>query len=290
MTGIDAADPVTAPIDSNIREKPMDFTGKTVLVTGAARGIGRATATAFAEAGANLVVTDLSHQVDGLTYATAKSSDLEETAQLVSDLGAQVLTVSCDVRDIDGMRSVADQAVARFGRIDSVVANAGVASWPEATWKATDEQWNTMIDVTLTGAWNTCRATIPHLIDGDRGGAIIIVSSSSALKPVATIGHYAAAKLGLVGLMKSLALELAGESIRVNTVHPGGTGTPMTENEEAERWQATAPGVSETLELPMPVHRMEPSDIAKNIRWLCSNEARYVTGTTSLVDAGALLR
>jgi NAD(P)-dependent dehydrogenase (short-subunit alcohol dehydrogenase family) len=147
-----------------------------------------------------------------------------------------------------------------------------------------------MLDVTLTGTWNTCRAAIPALLERGRGGAIVIVSSTAALKPLATIGHYSAAKAGLVGLMKSLALELAPERIRVNTVHPGGTATDMTENEAAEHWQATAPGVGGTLELPMPIHRMEPTDIAYAIRWLCTDEARYVTGTTTVVDAGALLR
>lgn len=263
---------------------------RTVLVTGAARGIGRATAVAFAQAGANVVVSDLGRKVEGLAYETAATDDLEETAGLVVEAGGEALVALADVRSFEELSDAADRAVERFGTLDFVVVNAGIASWPEATWKATEDQWNTMIDVTLTGAWNTCRAAILHILDGGRGGSIVMVSSSAALKPVATIGHYAAAKLGLVALMKSLALELAGDSIRVNTVHPGGTGTPMTENPAAERWQATAPGVSDTLELPMPVHRMEPEDIAHNIRWLCSDEARYVTGTTSLVDAGALLR
>jgi NAD(P)-dependent dehydrogenase (short-subunit alcohol dehydrogenase family) len=147
-----------------------------------------------------------------------------------------------------------------------------------------------MIDVTLTGTWNTCRAAIPAILEGQAGGSIVIVSSSAALKPIATIGHYSAAKAGLVGLMRSLALELAPNSIRVNTVHPGGTATEMTQNPAAEQWQATAPGVGGSLELPLPIHRMEPVDIAMAIRWLCSDEARYVTGTTQLIDAGALLR
>ena len=125
---------------------------------------------------------------------------------------------------------------------------------------------------------------------GGRGGSIVIVSSTAALRPLPTIGHYSAAKAGLVGLMKSLALELAAERIRVNTVHPGGTATDMTENVAAERWQATAPGVGDALELPLPIHRLEPVDIAHAIRWLCTDEARYVTGTTSVVDGGALLR
>jgi NAD(P)-dependent dehydrogenase (short-subunit alcohol dehydrogenase family) len=150
--------------------------------------------------------------------------------------------------------------------------------------------WQTMLDVTLTGTWNTCRAAIPAILDGGAGGSIVIVSSTAALKPVATIGHYAAAKAGLVGLMKSLALELAPDSIRVNTVHPGGTAIEMTQNPAAEHWQATAPGVGGSLELPLPIFRMEPVDVAMAIRWLCCDESRYVTGTTQLVDGGAMLR
>jgi NAD(P)-dependent dehydrogenase (short-subunit alcohol dehydrogenase family) len=195
-----------------------------------------------------------------------------------------------DVRDHGAQTRAVEAAVGEFGRLDIVVANAGIASWPTTTWQATIEQWQTMLDVTLTGTWNTCRGTIPHLLEGGRGGSIVIVSSTAALKPVATIGHYSAAKLGLVGLMKSLALELAPAGVRVNSVHPGGTSTYMTENPAAEHWQATAPGVAGTLELPMPIGRMEPADVAHTIRWLCCDEARYVTGTTSVVDAGALLR
>jgi NAD(P)-dependent dehydrogenase (short-subunit alcohol dehydrogenase family) len=156
--------------------------------------------------------------------------------------------------------------------------------------EASEKEWQTMIDVTLTGTWNTCRAAIPTILAGDRGGSIVIVSSTAALRPLPTIGHYSAAKAGVVGLMKSLALELAPARIRVNTVHPGGTATAMTENDAAENWQATAPGVGEVLELPLPIHRLQPVDLAYAIRWLCTDEARYVTGTTSVVDGGSLLR
>lgn len=260
------------------------------LVTGAARGIGRAAAVALSEAGARVVLTDLEQQTDGLTYSTAAPSDLEQTAALIDQSGGEAVVMFADVRDIDAQRAAVSAALERWGRLDIVVANAGIASWPKTTWQATEEQWQTMLDVTLTGTWNTCRAAIPAIIDGGRGGSIVIVSSSAALKPVATIGHYAAAKAGLVGLMKSLALELAPMSIRVNTVHPGGTATEMTQNPAAEHWQATAPGVAGALELPLPIHRMEPEDIAAAIRWLSSDEARYVTGTTQLIDAGALLR
>jgi SDR family mycofactocin-dependent oxidoreductase len=268
----------------------IDLHDRSALITGAARGIGRAAALALSEAGARVVVTDLEQQADGLTYNTAEASDLEQTVALIEQAGGEAVAMFGDVRDVDSQRAAVATAIERWGRLDIVVANAGIASWPQTTWQATEEQWQTMIDVTLTGTWNTCRAAIPAIIAGERGGSIVIVSSSAALKPVATIGHYAAAKAGQIGLMKSLALELAPMSIRVNTVHPGGTATEMTQNPAAEHWQATAPGVAGALELPLPIHRMEPADIAAAIRWLSSDEARYVTGTTQLIDAGALLR
>jgi SDR family mycofactocin-dependent oxidoreductase len=268
----------------------IDLTNRAALVTGAARGIGRATAIALAEAGAKVVVSDVATPVSGLLYETGEAIGLSETARLISEAGGDALAVTADVRDVAELRKAVASAVEQFGGLDILVANAGIASWPKTTWEASEDEWQMMMDVTLTGTWNTCRAAIPAILAGGRGGAIVIVSSSAGLKPLPTIGHYSAAKAGLVGLMKSLALELAKDSIRVNTVHPGGTATPMTENAAAEHWQATAPGVGDTLELPLPIFRMEPIDIAHAIRWLCSDEARYVTGTTSVVDGGALLR
>jgi SDR family mycofactocin-dependent oxidoreductase len=267
-----------------------DLTGQVALVTGAARGIGRATALALAEAGAAVVVTDIGRQVDGLTYGTATDEDLTATVAMIEEAGGRAAPVLVDVRDHGQLVAAVEVAESSFGGLDVVVANAGVASWPESTWQATPEQWQTMIDVVLTGTWNTCRAAVPAMLRTGRGGSIVMVGSTAAVKPVPTIGHYAAAKNGVIGLMKSLALELAGNSIRVNVVHPGGTGTEMTQNPAAEHWQATAPGVGGTLELPMPIHRMEPLDVAAAIRWLCTDEARYMTGTQMVLDAGATLR
>jgi SDR family mycofactocin-dependent oxidoreductase len=267
-----------------------DLQGQVALVTGAARGIGRATALALAEAGAAVVVTDIARQVEGLTYGTAGDEDLAATVGMIEAAGGRAVSAVVDVRDHDALVAAVELAEDAFGGLDVVVANAGVASWPTTTWQATPEQWHTMIDVVLTGTWNTCRAAIPALLSTGRGGSIVMVGSTAAVKPVPTIGHYAAAKNGLIGLMKSLALELAGDRIRVNVVHPGGTGTEMTQNPAAEHWQATAPGVGGTLELPMPIHRMEPLDVAHAIRWLCTEEARYMTGTQLVLDAGATLR
>jgi len=266
----------------------MNFAGKVALVTGAARGIGRATAIALAEAGARVLVSDVGEQVDGLTYATAAGGDLAQTAALIEQAGGEARTAVADVRDIRALEAAVTAATTRWGRLDTIVANAGVASWPPSTWEATAQQWQTMLDIVLTGTWNTVRAGIPALRAGGRGGAIVMVGSTAAVRPLATIGHYAAAKHGLVGLAKSLALELAAESIRVTVVEPGGTATEMTQNPQAERWQAGFGG-GDTLSLPMPIARMEPVDVAHAIRWLASDEARYVTGTTLVVDAGATL-
>jgi SDR family mycofactocin-dependent oxidoreductase len=267
-----------------------DLTGKVALVTGAARGIGRAAALSLAEAGAAVVVTDIGRQVEGLTYGTASNEDLTATVAMIEEAGGRAAPAVVDVRDHDQLVAAVELAEGTFGGLDVVVANAGVASWPASTWQATPEQWQTMIDVVLTGTWNTCRAAIPAMLRTGRGGSIVMVGSTAAVKPVPTIGHYAAAKNGVIGLLKSLALELAGNSIRVNVVHPGGTGTEMTQNPAAEHWQATAPGVGGTLELPMPIHRMEPLDVAVAIRWLCTDESRYMTGTQMVLDAGATLR
>jgi len=268
----------------------IDLHGRVALVTGAARGIGRATALALAEAGAAVVVTDLARQVEGLTYGTATNDELAETVGLVEAAGGRAVRAFVDVREHAELLAAVDLAVETFGGLDVVVANAGIASWPTTTWQASEEQWRTMIDVVLTGTWNTARAAIPALLEQGRGGSIVFVGSTAAVKPMQTIGHYAAAKSGLVGLLKSLALELAGDSIRVNMVHPGGTATEMTQNPAAEHWQATAPGVGEVLSLPLPITRMEPIDVAHTIRWLASDEARYMTGAQLVLDAGATLQ
>lgn len=268
----------------------IDLTGQVALVTGAARGIGRAVAEALAEAGAAVVVSDVARQVEGLAYSTASDHDLRAAVAAIEATGGRAVAVHADVRRDADLEAAVRTAVDTFGRLDLLVANAGVASWPTSTWEATSEQWETMIDVVLTGTWRTVRAAAPAILAGGRGGSIVFVGSTAAVKPLPTIGHYAAAKNGLVGLLKSLALELASDSVRVNMVHPGGTGTEMTQNPAAEHWQATAPGVSGTLSLPMPIHRMETVDVAHAVRWLCSDEARYMTGTEMVLDAGATLR
>lgn len=267
-----------------------DFTGKTAFITGAARGIGRSIALTLAAGGASVIVTDLAQPMRDLDYDTADTSALAETVALIEAAGGKVVSAYADVRDVESLRAAVAAGVEAFGGLDIVVANAGIAGWPKSTWEASEEEWDRMIGVVLTGTWNTARATIPAMLQTGNGGSIVIVSSTAAFRPVATTGHYSAAKIGLIGLMKSLALELAPSSIRVNTLHPGGTSTEMTQNPAAEHWQATTPGVGETLELPLPIHRMDPEDVANAVAFLASKEARYVTGTSMVVDGGALLR
>lgn len=266
----------------------IDFTSKVALITGGARGIGASCARLLAEAGAKVLVTDLDRQVEGLTYETAPTSDLERTVQTIRDAGGEAEAAYVDVRDIDGLKRVVAQAMDTWGRLDTVVANAGVASWPHTTWEASQQQWDTMINVTMTGTWNTVRAAVPAVLAGGRGGAFVFIGSIGAVRPMPTNGHYGAAKAGLVALAKSFALELAADSIRFTVVHPGGTSTYMTENPQAEHWQATFGGGA-ALDLPMPIKRMEPDDIGYAVRWLASDEARYITGTELIVDAGATL-
>ncbi|MHA6513155.1 SDR family oxidoreductase [Tessaracoccus sp. Z1128] len=266
----------------------IDYTGKVALVTGAARGIGRATALLLAEAGAKVLVTDLEQPLANLTYSTSGRSALTATADDIRAAGGVATAMTADVRDLPSLSLAVSHAMDLWGRLDTVVANAGVASWPPSTWEASDEQWDTMLGVVLTGSWNTVRAAVPALRAGGRGGAIVMIGSTAAVKPLATIGHYAAAKSGLVGLCKSLALELAADNIRVTVVHPGGTATHMTQNPAAEAWQSSFGGAG-SLALPMPITRLDPEDVGRAVRWLGSEEARYITGTELVVDGGATL-
>ncbi|MEE8601332.1 SDR family oxidoreductase [Euzebya tangerina] len=260
------------------------------LVTGAARGIGQATALALAEAGFAVVASDLDRRMEDLVYDTADGSLLDQTVAAIASDGHEIVAAPADVRSDEDLQRAVQIATETYGRLDAVVANAGIASFGSSTWELPRETWEQMIDVTLTGTWNTCRTAIPALMEREGGGSIVIVSSTAAIKPLPTIGHYAAAKAGLVALMRSLALELAPHWIRVNTVHPGGTATPMTENPESEAWQASLGEEGSSLGLPLPIHRMEPAGVADVIAWLCSPGARYVTGTTQIVDAGATLQ
>jgi SDR family mycofactocin-dependent oxidoreductase len=272
------------------------LTGKVAFITGAARGQGRSHAIRLAEEGARLVLVDACRTLETVPYPMATSLDLAETTSLVKAAGADVLAAELDVRDLPGLHELAGRTMDRFGRIDIVIANAGISS-PAPTLAMSEPVWQEMIDVNLTGVWKTVAATVPHMRAGGRGGSVVIVSSLAAIAPHENIAHYTAAKAGLIGLMKVMAKELAPEGIRVNTIHPGTVATPRVLNDSTYRLfrpDLEAPTRSD-LEVAtrtlhaMPVALLEPEDITATVLHLVSDAGRYITGTTQLIDAGGAL-
>ncbi|WP_278265629.1 mycofactocin-coupled SDR family oxidoreductase [Nocardia sp. AG03] len=270
--------------------------GKIALVTGAARGIGRAQARRLAEEGADIVAVDLCGPVDGVLTPPASAADLAETAAAVTATGARIVTATVDVRDGTALRAAVDAAVTELGGLDIVCATAGISSSGGAL-ELTEQQWQTMIDVNLTGVWQTCKAATPHLIARD-GGAMILTSSIAGLRGLVGVAHYTAAKHGVVGLMRSLAKELAPHHVRVNSVHPTNVDTLMIQNDSVRRAfrpDLTAPTREEfaaaavTMNM-LPIPWVDPVDIANATLFLASEEARYITAVTLPVDAGSTQR
>ncbi|QYN40515.1 mycofactocin-coupled SDR family oxidoreductase [Pseudonocardia sp. DSM 110487] len=263
--------------------------GKVALVSGAARGQGRSHAVRLAEEGADVIAFDVCRQLDTVPYALATPDDLAETVKLVENLDRRILAREADVRDAAAVRALVDDGVREFGRLDVVCANAGIVTFAENAWSLTDEQWDEMLAVNLTGVWKTVRAAAPAMIEAGNGGCIVLTSSTAGVKGMAGIGHYVSAKHGVVGLMRTLAVELAAHSIRVNTVHPTGVNTPMVVNDFTAQFTATDDGQSNMQNL-LPVEMVEAVDISNAIVWLASDEGRYVTGVSLPVDAGMLQR
>lgn len=270
--------------------------GQVALVTGAARGQGRSHAVRLAEEGAHVVAVDVCRDLPLVPYALGTEADLAETARQVEAAGGEVLTLVADVRDRPALSTAADDAVARWGRLDVVVANAGINIPAEPL--MSEEQWLTVIDVNLTGVWNTVRATAPHLIAGGRGGSVVLTSSAAGLRGYAGIGHYTAAKHGVNGLMKTLAQELAPHRIRVNSLNPTQVDTPMIMNEpmyrvfcpdlDAPTRKDFRPVSQEMNALPVPW--VDPVDVSNALLFLVSEDGRYITGVALPVDAGVLVK
>ncbi|MCZ4657472.1 mycofactocin-coupled SDR family oxidoreductase [Dietzia kunjamensis] len=270
--------------------------GKVAFITGAARGQGRSHAVRFAEEGANIIGVDVSTQIDTVPYPTARPGDLEETVRQVEAAGGRMLASEVDVRDLAALTKAADDGAAEFGRIDIVIANAGISSMAP-TLEMDENTWQTMIDINLTGVWKTVRAAVPHIVAGGRGGSVVLTSSLAAMMTNANIAHYTAAKAGMVGLMQVLAKELAPQNIRVNTVHPTTIATDMVLNDatyklfrpdvENPTRQDFEEAASQMNPLPLPVP--ESIEITNAVMYLVSDDARYVTGNTHVVDAGARL-
>ncbi|PRC46241.1 SDR family mycofactocin-dependent oxidoreductase, partial [Mycobacterium sp. ITM-2017-0098] len=202
----------------------MRVAGKRVLITGAARGMGRSHAVRLAEEGADVILVDICESLPQIEYPLASRDDLAETARLVGELGRRVVTYVVDVRDAAALAEAVDDGVAQLGGLDAAVANAGVLT--AGTWQTTTtEQWRTVVDVNLIGTWNTCAAALPHLVE--RGGSLVNISSAAGIKGTPLHTPYTASKHGVVGMSKALANELAAQSVRVNTVHPTGVATGM---------------------------------------------------------------
>jgi (+)-trans-carveol dehydrogenase len=271
--------------------------GKVAFITGAARGQGRSHAVRLAEEGADIVAIDVGTQIESVAYPLATPEELKETVALVEALDRRMVSALVDVRELAGLTDFLARAVAELGRLDIVCANAGIYS-QGLLGELPEQTWRDMIDVNLTGVWNTCRASIPHLVGGGRGGSIVLTSSAVGLKPSANIGHYVAAKHGVIGLMRSLALELAPYSIRVNSVHPTGVDTPMIQNESL--YALMAPDVAHATRYDiapvlqslnaLPVPWVEPRDVSNAVLFLASDEARFITGVTFPVDAGMSIK
>ncbi|MBF6440375.1 mycofactocin-coupled SDR family oxidoreductase [Nocardia cyriacigeorgica] len=270
--------------------------GKVALVTGAARGIGRAQAVRLAEEGADIVALDICAPVDTVIIPPATPEDLAETVRAVEASGAKVITATVDVRDGAALRAATDAAVAELGGLDIVCATAGITSSAPAL-ELSEAAWQTMLDVNLTGVWQTCKAATPHLIE--RGsGSMILTSSIAGLRGLVGVAHYTAAKHGVVGLMRSLAKELAPHQVRVNSVHPTNVDTPMIQNDMVRkvfRPDRENPTREEFAEAAMSMNMLsipwvEPIDIANASLFLASDEARYITAVTLPVDAGSTQR
>jgi SDR family mycofactocin-dependent oxidoreductase len=270
--------------------------GKVALITGAARGQGRSHAVRLAQEGADIVALDICADLGTVSYSGATVDDLATTTKLVEDLDRRVIARQVDVRDSAALRSVAQEAVAELGHIDIVCANAGIASWGRA-WELSDEVWQEMIDVNLTGVWKTAKAVIPHMLAHGQGGSVIITSSAAGLAAIPNIAHYTTAKHGLVGLTRVLAAELAPYGIRVNSVHPTTVDTPMVDNTGFRR--LCLPDVEDPSEEQLkdvmkamnalPIPWVETTDVSNAVLFLASEESRYVTGIQLPVDAGALM-
>jgi SDR family mycofactocin-dependent oxidoreductase len=261
--------------------------GKVALISGAARGQGRSHAVRLAQEGADIIAFDVCQQLPTVGYKMATPEDLKETAKQVEDLDRRIIAREADVRDGAAVRALVEEGVAELGRLDIVSANAGIATFSENAWSMEDDVWEETIAVNLTGVWKTLKAAIPAMIDAGNGGSIVITSSTAGIKGMAGIAHYDSSKHGVVGLMRTLAIELAPHSIRVNTVHPTGVNTPMVVNDYMAQFLTDDFAATNMMNL-LPVELVEAVDISNAVLWLASDEARYVTGTCLPVDAGFL--
>jgi len=264
-------------------------TGKVAFITGAARGQGRSHAIRLAEEGADIIAIDICQDYDTVGYGMSTEADLAETVKLVEALDRRIIARRADVRDASALKAIVDEGVAELGKLDIVVANAGICTvqaWDEVT----PAVWRDTLDTNLTGVWNTMVAGAPHLI-ANGGGSIICTSSTAGIKGLPFLAPYVAAKHGVVGIAKTMANELARHKIRVNTVHPTGVNTPMVAGLGGlDSLIGRDPNLGPIYMNTLPVESVEPRDISNAVLFLASDEAQYVTGLEFTVDAGNTIR
>lgn len=273
--------------------------GKVAFITGVARGQGRSHAVRLAQEGADIIGVDISTGVGSVGYPLATADDLAETVRQVEALDRRIVASEADVRDSAALKSAVDQGVAELGRLDIVLANAGIASFAPIE-DISDEMWDDMIDINLTGVFKTVRAAVPHLKAHGEGGSIVLTSSTAGIKGLANLAHYVAAKHGVVGLMKTFANELAPHMIRVNSIHPTSVDTDMIHNLETYAMfrpdkpadQVTRDDVGESFQglNALPIMWVDAVDISNAIVFLCSDMGRYITGVQLPVDAGSVIK
>lgn len=275
-----------------------ELEGRVVIITGAARGQGRSHALRLAAEGASIIALDVCSAVGDLPYRAAGRADLEETCELLAASGASVEPVVADVRHLDELRPAIAAAVQVMGRLDVVVANAGIAGGAPIE-AMTSQEWQVMIDTNLTGVWNTVKACLAAGLGLQPGASIVLTSSANGgIKAPANLTHYASAKHGVVGLMRSLANELGPRGIRVNTVHPTAVDTEMIQNDFTYRLfrpDLDEPTRSDVVDLfagfhSLPIPWIEPIDVSNAVAFLASPQARYITGVMLAVDGGLSAR
>ncbi|NHU44952.1 mycofactocin-coupled SDR family oxidoreductase [Rhodococcus sp. A14] len=272
----------------------IDLSGKVALITGAARSQGRSHAVTLARAGADIIAVDINDSVEGVRYPAATPADLAETGRLVKEAGSRVVTRQVDVRDRAALRDAVDEGVAELGGLDVVVANAGILNEIAPSWQLGVDQWQTMLDVNLTGVWHTTSVAVPHLVDRGRGGSMILISSTAGLRGIPNVAHYNAAKHGVVGLARTLANELALHRIRVNTIHPTNVRTIMIDNDVTPavyRPDLQSPTFDDAQEVLTKINMwdvpwIESVDVSNAVLFLASEMARYITGIALPVDLG----
>lgn len=274
------------------------LSNRVALISGAARGQGRSHAVRLASEGCDIIAFDLPGPTPWLPYELASEEDLAETVRLVEAQGRRIVAGTADVRDFESVRSVVDRGIEALGPVNIVVANAGIASKGASFWKIPDEQWTDVVDVNLNGVWRTVKAAMPSMLGAGSGGSIILIASAAAVRGATGITDYTSAKMGLIGMMKSMARELAKFSIRVNVILPGNVNTDLIHNEAMYRQfrpELDNPTVADveplfrrTMLLPHPW--AEVDDISNAVAFLASDEARFITAVEFPVDLGGTLK